>query len=207
MRLEELERLIRQGETEEVEFQSSVPTLQVIARNLTALANTNGGVMILGVKEPGEIVGVDEQRARAAIEEAQRSIAPPLAVNVQSLQVQGRPVVAAQVGASEDLHAAMGGYFGRGARPTEVWSPERADATRPLTANEILLHARKGKTDDTALSRLSNAIAEQTKTVEKQRGVIGGLRQDLAEANAIWIKVALVVAGAVAGAMLRHFIG
>jgi len=207
MRLEELERLIRQGETEEVEFQSSVPTLQVIARNLTALANTNGGVMILGVKEPGEIVGVDEQRARAAIEEAQRSIAPPLAINVHAMQVQGRPVVVAQVAASEELHAAMGGYFGRSAKPTEVWSEQRADTTRPLAANEILLHARKGKTDDAALSRLANAVAEQTRTIEKQRGEIRELRQDLADANALWIKVALVVAGAVAGAMLRHFIG
>ena len=207
MRLEELERLIRQGETEEVEFKPSVPTLQVIARSLTAFANTNGGVMILGVREPGEIVGVDEQRARKAIEEAQHSIAPPLTVNVQTLQVQGRPVVVAEVAASDELHAAMGGYFGRGAQPTDVWSPERADATRPLAANEILLHARKGKTDDAALSRLSNAAAEQTKTVEKQRALIGGLRRDLAKANAVWIKVALVVAGAIAGAILTHFIG
>lgn len=208
---EELQRLIQQGETQEVEFKSSVPAPQDIAKNLTALANTSGGVLILGVKEPGQIVGVDEHRARAMIEKAQEYMKPVPAINVQSLHVHGHPVVVAQVPSSKELHSAMGGYFGRGARPSEqvrdsAGEMHREDANRPLTANEILLHVRKGKTDDAALSRLSKAVAEQTHTIERHTETIDKLSRDLAKADAPWKKIVLALVGVLAGAILKHFI-
>lgn len=207
MRLEELERLIRQGETQEVEFESSMPSPQDIAKHVAALANTNGGMLILGVREPGEIVGIDEHRARESTEMAQQYLAPVPEMKVQALQVQGHTVVAVQVPSSDELHSAMGGYFGRGARPTEASLSEtrRTDATRPLTSAEIRLHALKGRTEDAALSRLAGAIADQTRTIEKQTETIDKLSRDFAKANAPWIKLAFVLAGAIAGATLMYF--
>jgi predicted HTH transcriptional regulator len=193
----ELEQLIRQGETQDVEFESSIPAPQVVARHVAALANTNGGQLLLGVKEPGEIVGVDEQRARAVIEQAHQYLSPLPVMKVQTLQAHGHAVVTVQVAASEDLHAAMGGYYGRGTPPT-------AEATRPLNPTEIRLHALKGKTEDAALSRLATAIAEQTHTIEKQAGTIG--KQGSEKSNAPWIKIAFALAGALAGAILMYFI-
>ena len=202
---EELERLIRQGESQEVEFKSSTPTPQDIAKHVAAFANTNGGALVLGVKEPGEIVGVDEQRARGAIETARQYLSPVPEMKVQSPNVHGRVVVVVQVAASEELHSAMGGYFGRGARPSEVLEAHRTDAVRPLTSAEIRLHALKGRTEDAALSRLAKAIADQTRMVEKQTETIDLLSRDLAKANSPWIKLAFALAGAIAGVILKHF--
>ncbi len=204
---EELERLIRQGESQEVEFKSSVPTPQEIAKHVAALANTNGGALVLGVKEPAEIVGVDEQRARAAIETARQYLSPVPEMKVQSPNVHGHVVVVVQVAASDELHAAMGGYFGRGARPSEVLETHRADAVRPMTSAEIRLHVMKGgRAEDAALSRLARAVADQTHTIEQQAETTRKLSWDLAKANAPWIKLALVLAGVVAGMVLMHFL-
>ena len=207
MRLEELERLIRQGETPEVGFKSSVPGPQDVAKNVSAFANSTGGMLILGVREPGEVVGIDEQQARQAIEAAKQYLSPVPAMNVQTLSVQGRAVVVVEVPASDELHSAMGGYFGRGARPSD--SPldtRRTDAIRPLTPTEIRLHALKGRTEDAALSRLAKVVADQTRAVEKQTETIDKLGRDYARANALWIKLSFALAGAVAGAVLMYFI-
>jgi len=206
VRLEELERLIRQGETPEVDFTSSVPTPQLIAKLIAAFANTNGGILILGVMEPAEIVGVNEQRARASIEAARQYLSPVPEIKVQSLQVRSHAVVVIEVAASEELHAAMGGYFGRGARPAEVFETHRAQAIRPLTPAEIRMRALKGKSEDAALSRLATAIADQTRNIEKQAETIDQLGRDLAKANAPGIKFALALAGLIAGAVLMYFV-
>jgi predicted HTH transcriptional regulator len=206
VRLEELERLIRQGETVEVEFEASLPAPQDIARHVAAFSNTNGGILILGVQEPAEIVGVDERRARGSIEMARQYLSPVPEMKVQALQVRAHTVVLVEVAASEELHAAMGGYFGRGARPAEVFEMHRADATRPLTPAEIRLHALKGKSEDAALSRLATAIADETRIIEKQAETIDRLGRDLAKANAPWIKIALALAGVIAGAVLMYLV-
>lgn len=204
---EELERLIRQGESQEVEFKSSTPAPQDIARHIAAFANTNGGALVLGVREPGEIVGVDEQRARGAIETARQYLSPVPEMKIHSPNIHGHVVVVAQVAASDELHSAMGGYFGRGARPAEVMETNRTDAVRALTPTEIRLHALKGKSEDVALSRLAKAVADQTRTIEKQTETIDMLNRDLAKANAPWIKLAFVIAGLIAGVVLMYFMG
>ena len=196
----ELEQLIRQGETQDVEFESSIPGPQAIAKHVAALANTNGGQLILGVKEPGEIVGVDERRARETIEQAHQYLSPLPVMNVQTLQAHGHAVVIVQVAASEELHAAMGGYFCRGAHPTHH------EATRPMNPTEIRLHVLKGKTEDAALSRLATAAAEQTRTIEKQNETIDKLSRDFEKANSLWIKLAFVLGGVIAGVILMYFI-
>ena len=207
MRLEELERLIRQGQSQEVGFKSSVPGPQDVAKNVSAFANSTGGMLILGVREPGEVVGIDEQRARQAIETAKQYLQPVPVMNVQTLSVQGHAVVVVEVPSSDELHSAMGGYFGRGARPSESPSENhRTDAVRPLNSAEIRLHALKGRTEDVALSRLAKAIADQTRAIEKQTQTLNKLNQDYARAKAPWIKLALAIAGVIAGVALMYFI-
>jgi predicted HTH transcriptional regulator len=201
----ELEQLIRQGEAQEVEFKSSIPAPQDIAKYLGAFANTNGGTLILGVKEPGEVTGVNEQRARQTIENARQYLSPPLEIKVQTLQVHGHAVVIVQVAAGDELHSAMGGYFGRGARPSDVLETHRTDAVRPLTSAEIRLHAMKGRTEDAALSRLAKAVADQTRTAENQTETIDKLGRDIEKANSLWRWLALAFAGVFAGMLLMYF--
>ncbi len=51
---------ISSGENERVEFKRGVKDLKPIGRSIAAFANTNGGVLILGVDDGGNVVGIRE---------------------------------------------------------------------------------------------------------------------------------------------------
>ncbi len=56
----ELLELIKQGDSETVEFKQSKLLISTIGKLITAFLNSKGGKIIIGVKENGEILGVDE---------------------------------------------------------------------------------------------------------------------------------------------------
>ena len=68
---EQLRLLLRRGESTTLEFKKNVPSPKVLARELSAFANTDGGLIILDVDEDGQIIGVDPSGAKAAFDAAQ----------------------------------------------------------------------------------------------------------------------------------------
>jgi len=63
---EQLQELIRGGESQTVEFKRQLPPDSIIAQALVAFANTTGGVLIVGVSDDGDVVGLDPPEADAA---------------------------------------------------------------------------------------------------------------------------------------------
>ena len=53
--------LISQGETEHIEFKARIINQHDIARVLTAFANNDGGYLIIGVGDRGEIIGLPDE--------------------------------------------------------------------------------------------------------------------------------------------------
>ncbi|MBU3907184.1 MAG: ATP-binding protein, partial [Nanoarchaeota archaeon] len=60
MDIENLLRIIKEGESIEVEFKQSFHSFQDIAKIICAFANTQGGLLILGVDDRGKIEGIKE---------------------------------------------------------------------------------------------------------------------------------------------------
>ncbi len=60
MDTENLLRIIKEGESIEVEFKQSFHSFQDIAKIICAFANTQGGLLILGVDDKGKIEGIKE---------------------------------------------------------------------------------------------------------------------------------------------------
>lgn len=58
--------LAEAGESETVEFKTRLPPDETIARVLTSFANTTGGILLIGVKDDGEIVGLQREEANRA---------------------------------------------------------------------------------------------------------------------------------------------
>jgi predicted HTH transcriptional regulator len=52
-------RLISQGEGQQLEFKRSLAELDTATRTVVAFANTDGGVILFGVRDSGEIIGVE----------------------------------------------------------------------------------------------------------------------------------------------------
>jgi predicted HTH transcriptional regulator len=182
----EFKHRIAEGESESLELKSAIPPPEQIAHILASFANTNGGSLIIGIKEPNQIVGTNVRRAQLAIQAAKQHIVPPLNIQVELIEANGHPVLIASVKKSGVLVSASGGYYRRD-----------SDRARPLTADEIAQRALADKNQQGALTELSTAIARQTQTIDS-------LRLDFNRANSPAIKIALAALGAAAGVILKY---
>lgn len=63
----ELDRLVGSGENLHIEFKRKLPQWPKLVREIVAFANTEGGTLLIGVGDEGEIIGVKDPRE---IEEA-----------------------------------------------------------------------------------------------------------------------------------------
>ena len=52
--------LAKSGESQTVEFKSQIPPQEHLARTLASFANTDGGILLIGVEDDGRITGVAE---------------------------------------------------------------------------------------------------------------------------------------------------
>ena len=57
--MRELVKLLEEGESETVEYKPSLSQTDKILECVSAFSNTNGGTLVIGVKDNGEVVGVD----------------------------------------------------------------------------------------------------------------------------------------------------
>jgi hypothetical protein len=94
-----LHRLIQQGESQTVEFKSSVPPPEAIARNLVAFANSDGGILLLGVGDDGRILGLTDEQVGEAIALLHRVVKSLLSwpIDIGTTPVEGKNLVYAVV--------------------------------------------------------------------------------------------------------------
>ena len=84
MSAQELHTLIARGEGFTSEFKRSMPS--DLGREMCAFANASGGVILLGVTDKGEIVGVaDHNKLKSQIQAIARSAEPPIRVEIASI--------------------------------------------------------------------------------------------------------------------------
>lgn len=116
MNADDIMHLIAQGENQQLEFKRSLAELDTATRTVAAFANTDGGMLLFGVRESGEIIGVDlGQSSRERI--VNRIIGatdPAVYPSVEYITVEGRVVVIVQVAASDNRpHLADGRAYRR----------------------------------------------------------------------------------------------
>ena len=85
MDTENLKRIIAEGESVEVKFKQSFHSVQEIARIISAFANTQGGLLFLGLKDDGTIEGIKENLdiVQQKISQANSIIHPAPLTNVE----------------------------------------------------------------------------------------------------------------------------
>lgn len=81
--METLKALISQGEHQRQDFKFRIDDQKKIARTLVAFANSDGGRLLIGVKDNGKIVGVNPEEEFHMIQGAAEMYAKP-AVKIES---------------------------------------------------------------------------------------------------------------------------
>ncbi len=90
--------LIAEGEHRKQDFKFEISDARKIARTLSAFANTEGGRLLIGVKDNGRIAGVRSEEEIYMIEAAaQLYCHPKLEVSMQTYIAEGRTVLVAEI--------------------------------------------------------------------------------------------------------------
>jgi predicted HTH transcriptional regulator len=104
MKRKELLGLIEEGESLTCEFKRKFSTYEKIAKEMVAFANTKGGVILFGVDDNKEIIGVESEKTESALieETANNYCEPPLTHKIEFIDVRGREVVIVSIPESEN---------------------------------------------------------------------------------------------------------
>lgn len=148
-----IEAWIEEGEHQQLDFKFEVSDSKKIARTLSAFANTDGGRLLIGVKDNGVIAGVRSEEEYYMIEAASRMYTrPEVPFTATRWEVNGRVVLEIYIAPSTDRpHAA----------------PDKDDrykayirvADENMLANEVLVMAwKKKKRPDGTLLQVSEPV-------------------------------------------------
>jgi predicted HTH transcriptional regulator len=99
MKRKEVLGLIEGGENLRCEFKRKFSSSEKIAREMIAFANTNGGIILFGVDDNKEIVGVDSEKSEAELikDAALNFCEPPLEFNIEYFDLDGKEIVVVEI--------------------------------------------------------------------------------------------------------------
>ena len=121
MKINDLMKIIKFGESESVEFKRQV--IKDIHKSIAALANANGGFLVLGVDKKGDIIGIDIESAQDRIANSVQSIIPPPKINTHKFKIENSQILLIEVEKSPNL-CSIGGVvyirIGGGIRPLSL---------------------------------------------------------------------------------------
>lgn len=102
MKPEDVQKLIKKKEGQQIEWKSTLPDAFRTARTLVAFANTSGGTLLIGIKDNGEIVGVvSELRELTVLQQAvELHTEPELTLTYESVKMNNKLILAVQVAES-----------------------------------------------------------------------------------------------------------
>ena len=97
-----IQSLINEGEHQQQDFKYRVSDAMKLAKSVSAFANTNGGRLLIGVRDDGHMSGVrDEEEIYMMHQAAYRYCSPQASIKFDTYQVEGRTIVISTVPPSD----------------------------------------------------------------------------------------------------------
>lgn len=145
-------KLIQQGEHQTQDFKYCISDSKKIARSLVAFANTDGGRLLIGVKDNGRIAGVRSEEEYYMVESAARLCSKP-AIEYTTRQhlVEGKTVLEITVKASPEKP-----HFARD-EEGKWWAYFRKDDENRLASKIMIEVWKRQKSPEGILISLSDA--------------------------------------------------
>ena len=113
--LTELREKIYLGEDSTIEFKRALPERKELSDEMAAFANARGGVILIGVEDNGDIVGIDRESLdgdeKTVVEICQDSIDPPVHLVTEKRWIDEKNVLKVDVPSSPFVHRSSNGYF------------------------------------------------------------------------------------------------
>ena len=113
----ELIEKIMLGEDATIEFKREIPHRDSMADEIAAFANAEGGVILIGVDDNREIVGIELQKLdnieKTVVEICNDSIEPTVLIFTEKLRIDDKNILKIEVPRSLFVHKTPKGYFTR----------------------------------------------------------------------------------------------
>jgi len=110
---DQLKELFQQGESQTVEFKSNIREPNFLAREIAAFANTEGGLIVVGVNEPIKVVGIDPSTIKRIYKSALRKLSFEPKTSLEIVSVDGKQIALISVDKSNELVLSNEGAFQR----------------------------------------------------------------------------------------------
>lgn len=160
----EILELIFAGESESLELKTSVRDPQLLAKLIGSFANAQGGRIVIGVKEPPEVVGVDEVLTRRVYEAARKRLTPEPSTKLSIIETEGKRVAVIDVVRSAEIVLSEGSAFVRA-----------GTMTQPMTWTQMREYLPSQPS--------SSTIESLTKAIERQSKLIEEMHEQIRESN------------------------
>lgn len=99
----ELLELVRHGETETVEFKKEIGKPEELAETAVAFANGKGGIILIGVDDHANIVGIGQRDYEGIITNIFRShCEPPIEYKIDRRQLEGKTIILLRIREGKD---------------------------------------------------------------------------------------------------------
>lgn len=140
-----LYKLIQEGEHQQQDFKYCINDSKKIAKSLVAFANTDGGRLLVGVKDNGKIAGIKTDEEFYMVEAAAKIYSkPPISFSTQQWQVEGKTVLEIQVEPSSQKP-----HFAKD--ENSKWLAYRRIGDENVLAGKIQINIWKKKTSKSGL--------------------------------------------------------
>jgi predicted HTH transcriptional regulator len=158
MTAEQLIEKIKQGENETFELKADIRDPLLLSKLIASFSNNKGGQIVIGVREPIEIVGVDTNRLLNMVERAKTALKPTPKFSTKVVTVDNKELLVIDVEESNEIVFAAGSVFQR-----------IGEQIRPMPAEEINVKLTKISSDSSSLTALAIAIEIQSQTIDELR--------------------------------------
>jgi predicted HTH transcriptional regulator len=150
--------ILNRGETDQVELKSEVREPGQLSRIISGLANSKGGLVVVGAHSPSQIPGCDCQQLTGVYGSACKQLNRPQVSSLDFVKLDGKEVGVIKVEKSDKLVAADNGVFVHGNQ-----------GTVSMTADQIFGKASSSGGGDSSIRSLSNLIYDQMITIDRLR--------------------------------------
>jgi len=103
-----VKKLIDRGESSVVEFNPTIRDSFSLAISVAAFANTQGGIILVGIQYPGKVIGSNEKQVSHFINDLSKYLSPLIDIKLDSVDVEGKPVVIIRIPKSPQIVYADG---------------------------------------------------------------------------------------------------
>jgi predicted HTH transcriptional regulator len=129
-----IKKLIKGGENQQLDFKFCISDSKKIARTISAFANTDGGILLIGVRDNGSIAGIRSDEEYYMIDTAAKLFCrPEIPVSIRQHVSEGKTILEVEVNKGEKRPYQAKGEDGK-------WRAYFRQNDQNLVANNVLLH-------------------------------------------------------------------